>query len=81
MHDLFFQEKQANMFRKHPKVALKNASIIFNLHEIEKDIIVKHMFPATIAIPKYKESWIVCFVDKVIALNEFCRRDYNLVIV
>ena len=36
----------------------------------EKDIIVKHMWPITLALPKYPESFIVTFVDKFSALQE-----------
>ena len=36
----------------------------------EKDIILKHMWPVTIKLPKYKESYIVSSVDKYCALAE-----------
>lgn len=54
----------------HPKIALKNASKIFDLNEKEKDIIVKHMWPVTLPFPKYKESFIITLVDKYCALHE-----------
>ncbi len=54
----------------HPKIALENATKLFNLNEKEKDIIIKHMWPVTIALPKYKESYIVTFVDKYSAIQE-----------
>lgn len=54
----------------HPKIALKNASEIFDLNQKEQDIIVKHMWPVTIALPKYKESYIVTFMDKYSAVRE-----------
>lgn len=54
----------------HPKIALKNASLIFDLNEKEQDIIVKHMWPVTITPPKYKESYIVTLMDKYSALRE-----------
>lgn len=54
----------------HPKIALKNASLIFDLNEKEQDIIVKHMWPVTITLPKYKESYIVTLMDKYSALRE-----------
>ena len=34
-----------------------------------KDIITKHMFPLNITPPKYVESWIVTFADKVVSSN------------
>ena len=69
LHDLFYQE--VGEFTSHPKIALDNALKSFQLTDIEQDIIVKHMFPATLHIPKYKESWIVCMVDKICATIEF----------
>ena len=41
------------------------------LNDLEKDVIVKHMWPLTIKFPKYKESYIVTFVDKYCATVEF----------
>ncbi|MHC9000559.1 hypothetical protein [Enterococcus bulliens] len=37
---------------------------------MERDIIIKHMWGATIAPPKYKESYIVTMVDKYCAIKE-----------
>lgn len=54
----------------HPKIALKNASKLFTLNELEKDIIVKHMWPVTLCIPKYAETFVITFVDKYSALQE-----------
>ena len=75
LHDLFLYDWHKNtekkpLFKKHgfthPYRALQNASKLFNLNDIEKDIIVKHMWPLTLThIPRYRESYIVLFVDKV----------------
>ena len=54
----------------HPKIALKNASKLYNLNEKEKDIIVKHMWPVTITLPKYKETFVITLVDKYSAIQE-----------
>ncbi|MBN2286715.1 MAG: HD domain-containing protein [Tissierellales bacterium] len=53
----------------HPIIALENATRLFELNRKEKDIIVSHMFPAR--IPKFKESWIVSYVDKYLAVYEY----------
>lgn len=56
---------------KHPKFALKNALKKWELNDIEKDVIKCHMFPLTLfSIPRYKESIIVCLVDKMCATYE-----------
>ncbi|MFA6861502.1 MAG: HD domain-containing protein [Bacilli bacterium] len=54
----------------HAKRALKNAEKEFSLNKVEKDIIVKHMFPLTLALPCYKESFIVSLADKKCAIYE-----------
>ena len=79
LHDLFLYDwrnskKALNLERSHafihPKIALENASKLFDLTKKEKDIIVKHMWPVTIKFPKYPESFIVTFVDKYSAIQE-----------
>lgn len=56
--------------RIHPKIALFNARKDYDINELEADIIARHMFPLTFAPPKYKESVIVCLVDKVLSTYE-----------
>lgn len=76
LHDLFlydWREKNSHSGLhafNHGKVAYKNASEIFELNKIEKDMIIKHMWPVTIAFPKYIESYILTFVDKYCATQE-----------
>ncbi len=55
----------------HPKIALENATKHFELNNREKDIIVKHMWPMTISLPKCKEAWIIIAMDKYCAITEF----------
>jgi uncharacterized protein len=62
--------KQSHAFR-HPLIALNNAEKNFDLTPLERDIIVKHMWPATFSMPKYRESLLVCMVDKYIACSEY----------
>lgn len=59
---------------KHPKDAVNNSSIYFDLSEKEKNIIETHMFPVDYKIPKYAESWIVSLVDKVLSFGEFSKK-------
>lgn len=54
----------------HPKMALQNATKNFDLNDIEKDIIIKHMWPVTIKFPKYAESFIVGVADKFCCVME-----------
>ncbi len=63
----------------HPLTASKNAVRYFNLNKKELDIIRKHMWPLTITkMPKCRESWLVCAVDKYCSLLEtFGLNTYN----
>lgn len=76
LHDLFLYNWRKKQNRKgfhaftHPKEALNNASKIFELNNVEKDMILKHMWPVTITLPKYKESYIITLTDKFSALAE-----------
>lgn len=84
LHDLFlydWRKKENN--RKgfhaftHPKIAYKNASKLFELNPKEKDIILKHMWPVTFVLPKYKESYIITLVDKYCAIKESFSEIHN----
>ncbi len=55
---------------RHPKLAWHNALKIKNLDKVEDDIIRKHMFPLTPYPPIYRESIIVCIVDKACSVYE-----------
>ncbi len=54
----------------HPMKAYKNAKSELNLNRLERDIIIKHMFPLTIIPPRYLESWIVTCADKYVSAVE-----------
>lgn len=56
--------------RIHPKIALFNARKDYDINKIEADIIKRHMFPLTFTPPRYKESVIVCIVDKLCSIYE-----------
>lgn len=60
----------------HAKKALNNANRDFELNSIERDIIVKHMFPLNFKPPRYKESIIVCVADKICATYEILSLSY-----
>lgn len=76
LHDLFLYDWREETSRRsfhlfsHPVAALENASALCELSDMEKDIIVKHMWPLTIKKPKYMESFLVGCADKLCALSE-----------
>lgn len=77
VHDLFLYDwRKRQEGRKgfhaytHARAAYENAKKIFNLNKKEKDIILKHMWPVTLAIPRYKETFFMTYVDKYFAYSE-----------
>ena len=77
LHDFYLDEvndeSKHQKWINHPYIASYNALKYFNINELEKDIIEKHMFPITIRLPKYKESWVVDIVDDIMAISEKIR--------
>ncbi|MDL2293424.1 HD family phosphohydrolase [Ruminococcaceae bacterium OttesenSCG-928-D13] len=82
LHDLFLYDWHTHKPEKgdamhgftHPKTALENAKKEFDLTELEQDIILKHMWPLTPVPPSHKESYVVCYHDKICSLRETMRR-------
>lgn len=77
LHDLFFYDWRVTKFELgthafiHPRVAFRNAEKITALSPMEKDIILKHMWGATSALPHFRESLLVDLVDDWVALVDF----------
>ncbi len=79
LHDLFLynwrdinrkQGEKPHLMR-HPKIALNNAKQNFSISKREEDMIVKHMWPITIRLPRYAESYVIVMTDKYAAALEF----------
>jgi len=62
---------------RHSKISLENAEKHFKLNSMEKDIISSHMWPLTIKPPKYKEAFVVTFVDKFCSSKEIVNHVFN----
>lgn len=79
LHDLFLYDWRENPRKRgtlphgfsHPRKALNNAKEHFELNKREEDIILKHMWPLTVKLPKYAESYVIAAVDKYTAMLEF----------
>ena len=83
LHDLYlcdWKKARVSPWQRllvHPQMALENAEQ-FGLSELERDIILKHMWPVTLRrIPRHRESVVVNLADKLCASAEFLRI-YNL---
>ncbi|MCQ2557374.1 HD domain-containing protein [Ligilactobacillus equi] len=77
LHDLFYYDWRITKFDRgthawiHPRIAVRNAEKITTLTSLEKDIIIHHMFGATVCPPKSVEGLIVSLVDKYAATSEY----------
>ena len=80
LHDYFLSSCDRNLKERvistfiHPKKAVTNSKEQFGINKMEENIIGSHMFPVNIIIPCYAESWIVNFVDKMVASFEFTQK-------
>ena len=55
----------------HPLTASKNAKELCNVDDEVIKIIKSHMWPLTITrVPKSREAFLVCMIDKIIATKE-----------
>lgn len=79
LHDLFlydWREEEDCSGRQHmvnhPQIALENARKICSLNQLEENIILRHMWLMTPIPPRYKEGYVVTFVDKFCAIRELC---------
>ena len=59
----------------HAREARDNVNKFFPEYSNERidNAILRHMFPLNIALPKYKESWVITLEDKIVSLKELLR--------
>lgn len=91
LHDFYFnrieectniKDKVKLFSNEHPEDAVRNADSRFGLTDLEKDIIISHMWPTSTHIPKHKESFIVSGVDKLNSAKEFTMKfNYSLSLI
>lgn len=89
LHDFFLEDRQeivdldmGSHSEAHPKIAFENARDLTAISDLEGDIILSHMFLSCLKSPKpkYKESFLLSYVDKQCAVTEFltpANRVYN----
>lgn len=81
LHDMFlydWHEKDASHRLhgyRHPLTASRNAKAMCHVNEEVEKIIQTHMWPLTITrVPKSREAFLVCLVDKYAAVIETLKR-------
>lgn len=79
LHDFFFidnysisKSNRLMTLFMHPKFALEKSREYFTLSDMEENIIVSHMFPVGLYLPRYKESILVNVIDDYISILEAC---------
>ena len=82
LHDLFFyNRKEYNASKRrgqlshsamHAAQAAENAARLTPITDLERDMIEKHMWPATRPMPRFKETYVITVIDKYCAVLEFC---------
>lgn len=74
LHDFFLYDWRKTKVKHHAtghaKTALRNARANFSLNEIEADIILTHMWPLSKRFYRYRESFIVSVMDKLVSAKE-----------
>jgi len=78
LHDFHLYTRRRNDLRhlfRHPRLALRNAEAAFSLNDKERNIILSHMWPLTLATPpRSKEAVLVMLADKYCACRELYGR-------
>ena len=71
-HDFPHRRHRLSHGFTHPARALQNASEKYpDLTPMERDMILRHMFPLTPIPPRTKAGWLLCFYDKIAAVSDY----------
>lgn len=76
LHDLYLYNSRdrsahpGNQCLDHPVFALRNACALTDLSKLERNIILAHMWPLALHLPRSKEAWTVSLADKLCATVE-----------
>ena len=70
-HDKGYVPERGRLYGfTHPNTALRNAAKEYELTDIQRDIIKKHMWPLSVIPPLCREAWVVTSADKYCSLME-----------
>lgn len=80
LHDFYLYEWYTEKHEEkhawyHPKEAVRNIEKYFGgLTDVQRDMILKHMWPLILTPPKYLEGWILTAADKKCATEDIFKR-------
>ncbi len=81
LHDLFMWRKFTDREKWTPfpvyayqRDAIRNARKLTKLSKKEENIILSHMFPLSLQLPRSKEAWLVTLVDKIVAAQDMFKK-------
>ena len=81
LHDFYLYDTETMPYSDwrhsliHPKLALENAQKIYTLNEVERNIILSHMWPIPGApLPRSREAWLVNVADTLCACREMSKK-------
>ena len=83
LHDYFLydwhdKDCPRHHFTQHPRRAAKNAKKDFKITKKEEEIILSHMFPTGLKLPKSKEAVVLTLADKHCATKEFLHLSHKI---
>ena len=84
LHDFFLYDWRRKEERPylhgmvHPSLAYHEALKYFELDDLEREIIQKHMWPMTLIPPRHRCAMIVSLMDKLCATTETCHLRYRI---
>lgn len=81
LHDLFLYDWRLHSKKTgdrlhaitHPVAAYHNASKLFRLNDVEKEVIAKHMWPVSVFLPRHAETYVICLTDKYCGSREIAQ--------
>lgn len=81
LHDFYLYDTETMPYSDwrhslvHPKIALENAQRIWPLNDVERNIILSHMWPIPGApLPRSREAWLVNVADTLCAWREIRKK-------
>lgn len=88
LHDLFLYDWHTHAKETghhfhgytHPRVAMRNAAHYFTLTEMEKNSILRHMWPLTPIPPKSWEGFVIVYADKFCSSEEIVTNIRNWIL-